>query len=305
MGIFHRSKPASPPDDHLPLTVDQAARLRELVRTMLAETGLEVVVHADHMEDDSGRRLGLWNLAALCNEAPEREWRDLVGRHVAALTDPEDLDDLDEEVLTTGVHLRLVERAGFPDPTWHPRSVPVGADLLAVLSIDLPDTVSTPREDYWDGRGGLDRWWATGRANLLAVALSDDIEHQRLSQEDGTGAFDVVLGDSFFTASTALVVDHLVRRFDPEADASRGVLVGAPFRHQVAWRVLDGTPDSAAALNNLFRFAMLGFSDAPGPLSPNLFWVRGDEWRQVTRIEDDQAHVDVDDELAAALGISG
>src|SRR5689334_1335096 len=150
MGIFKRVKPTmSPPDPHLPLTVDQAARLRELVRTAFAEAGLEVAVHVDHMEDDSGRKLGLWNLAALCNDAPARDWPDLVRRHVAALISPEDVEDLSEDELTMGVHLRLVERAGFPDPSWHPHAVAVGEDLLAILSVDLPETVSTPREDYW------------------------------------------------------------------------------------------------------------------------------------------------------------
>jgi hypothetical protein len=303
MGLFKRAP--SPPDAHLPLTVEQAARLRQLVRTTFAEAGLEVTVHADHVEDDSGRKLGLWNLAALCKDAPERQWDDLVRRHVAALAAPDDVEDLSEETLTAAVHLRLVERAGFPDPSWHPHAVSVGDDLLAILSVDLPDTVTTPREGYWDERGGLDRWRTTGRANLLAVALGDDVEHRRVGPQDGTGSFEVVTGDSFFTASTALVVDHLVRRFTPDAEVSRGLLVGAPFRHQVAWRVLDGTADSAVALDNLFRFAMLGFSEAPGPLSPNLFWVRGDDWRQVTRIDADQAHVDVDEELALALGMSG
>lgn len=305
MGLFKRSKPTPRPDKHLPLTVDQAARLRELARTMLAESGLEVVVHADHMEDASGRRLGLWNLAALCKDAPETQWRDLVARHVRALVDPEDIEDLTDEELRSGVHLRLAERAGFPDTSWHPRATAVGDHLVAVLSVDRPDTVSTPREDYWDERGGLLQWRTTGRANLIAVALSDDLEHQSVVVPEGTGGFDVVMGESFFTASTALVVDHLVRRFTPGTDVSRGLLVTAPFRHQVAWRVLDGTPDSAVALNHLFQFAMLGFSESPGPLSPHLFWVRGDDWRQVTRIDGDEAHVDIDEELALALGTSG
>ena len=312
MRLFKRSKPASPPDDHLPLTQHQASTLRTLVRTSFAEEGLEVVVHADHLEDDTGRKLGLWNLAALCKDEPERTWPELVRRHVAALAAPEDVEDLSDEALRTGVHLRLVERLGFPDPTSHPRALPVGDDLLAVLSVDLPDTVTTPREDYWDERGGLDGWLGTGRANLLAVAVSDDLEHQRVGPPDGEGMFDVVVGDSFFTASTALLVDHLVRRFGPDQglDAAAepsplGVLVAVPFRHQVAWRVLDGTPDSAHALTNLFRFAMLGYGDAPGPLSPHVFWVRGDDWCQVTRIEGDQARVDVDDELARALGMQG
>src|SRR4051812_43127632 len=108
MGLFKRDKPApSPPDPHLPLTVDQAARLRALARTTFAEAGLEVVVHADHVEDASNRKLGLWNLAALCNDAPEREWPDLVRRHVAALVGPDDVEDLCDEDLRMAVHLRL------------------------------------------------------------------------------------------------------------------------------------------------------------------------------------------------------
>src|SRR5690349_10370489 len=180
MGLFRKSRPTSRPDSHLPLTVAEAARLRELVRTMLAEAGLEVAVHADHMETADGRKLGLWNLAALCKDAPEREWRDLVARHVRALVDPEDIEDLTEEDLRAGVHLRLAERAGFPDGSWHPRATPVGDDLVAVLSVDRPETVSTPREDYWEERGGLDQWRTTGRANLIAVALSEGLEHQQV-----------------------------------------------------------------------------------------------------------------------------
>ncbi len=312
MGLFKRSKPASPPDEHLPLTQEQAVALRALVRTAFAEEGLEVVVYADHLEDDTGRKLGLWNIAALCKDEPERAWPDLVRRHVAALAAPEDVEDLSDADLRTGVHLRLVERAGFPDPTWHPNAVAFGEDLLAVLSVDLPETVTTPREDYWTDRGGLDSWMGTGRANLLAVALSDELEHQVIGPPDGDGAFDVVTGDSFFTGSTALMVDHLVRRFGPIPDdldaavqgSPLGVLVAAPFRHQVAWKVLDGTQDGALALNNLFRFAMLGYADAPGPLSPHVYWVRGDDWRQVTHIVGDQARVDVDEELARALGVA-
>lgn len=311
MGLFKRSKPVSPPDEHLPLTQEQAAKLRALVRTAFAEAGLEVVVHADHLEDDTGRKLGLWNLAALCKDEPEREWPELVRRHVAALAEPDDVEELSDETLRIGVHLRLVERAGFPDPTWHPHALALGDDLLAVLSVDLPETVTTPREDYWTDRGGLESWLSTGRANLLAVALSDDLEHQHIGSDDGEGGgFDVVMGDSFFTGSTALLVEHLVRRFGPAPDLDTpvgnsplGVLVVAPFRHQVAWKVLDGTVDGAHALSNLFRFAMMAYGDAPGPLSPHVYWVRGDDWRQITHIEGDQARVDVDDELALALGM--
>ncbi len=309
MGLFKRHKPPvedQTPDEHLPMTVPQAMRLRALVRRVLAEQGIEVVVHADHMRDDSGRKLGLWNLAALCADASEREWPVLVRGHVTALLQPEDLDGLGDEELVARVHLRLVDRLGFPDPSRHPRALALGDSLLAVLSVDMPTTVSTPLQEFWDARGGLERWRATGHANLLAVALSDELQHQQVAPEDGAGGFEVVLGDSFFTGSTAIVVAHLSRRFTPEQDRAHdlGVLVAAPFRHQVAWRVLDGTTDSALALNNLFGFAMLGYADAPGPISPHVYWVKDGEWRQVTRIEGDEAHVEVDDDLALALGMT-
>jgi hypothetical protein len=84
--------------------------------------------------------------------------------------------------------------------------------------------------------------------------------------------------------------------------APHGVFVATPFRHQVAWRVLDGTPDSALALNHLFNFAMRGFADSPGPLSQNVYWVRGGEWTPVTAVVDGQPQVHVGEELARALG---
>lgn len=305
MGLFKRTRPEPPPDGDLPLDIDKAARLRSLVRTTFAEAGIEVVVLADHVVDDQGRQFGLWNIAAICNNEPDSDWPELVRAHVTRLARPDDLESMAPEDLEPAVYLRLVETAGLPDPSWHPRAQAFGDDLTAVLSVDRPEMVTTPKEEYWSARGGLDRWLATGRANLRALLISDDLEHQRVATAGGAGGFDVVTGESFFTASTALLTDDLVRRFAPgAADVSRGILVTMPFRHQIGFRVIDGTPESAVALNNLFQFALLGFSDAPGPLSPHVYWVREGSWMQVTRIEDGQPIVEVGPELAEALGIT-
>jgi hypothetical protein len=305
MGLFKRSLPEPPPDPNLPLSTDGAAALRVLVRSAFAEAGIEVVALPDQVVDDQGRQFGLWNIAAVCNTMPESEWPDAVRRHVANLVrPPDDLEAMPDAELETCTYFRLVEAAGLPNSDWHPHATPIGQDMLAVLSVDLPDTVSTPSEDSWVQRGGLDRWRELGRANLLALLVGDDLEHQRIEPEDG-GGFDVAMGDSFFTASTALLTEELVRRFAPTADAPHGVLVATPFRHQVAWRVIDGTTDSALALNNLFRFAMLGFADAPGPLSQNVYWVRNGTWTPVTAVVDGRPEVHVDDELAAVIGGAG
>jgi hypothetical protein len=305
VSFFKRSRPEPTPDGDLPLTAEQARTLRGLVRTAFAETGVEVVVHAGHVEDDQGGQFGLWNLAALCNDTPEREWPDVVRAHVSRLGRPEEVETMSEDALEQAIHLRLVESAGLPNPASHPSATRYGDDLTALLSVDLPHTVSTPQEAFWAGRGGRDRWLAIGRANLRALLISDALEHQRVAPPDGQGAFDVVVGESFFTASTALLSDDLVRRFAPATDVSRGVLLVVPFRHQVAYRVLDGTRDGVVALNNLLHFAMLGFREAPGPLSPNVFWVRDGRWVQVSRIVDEQPRVEIDEELAAALGALG
>jgi hypothetical protein len=276
-----------------------------LVRSAFAEAGIEVAVLPDHVVDDQGRQFGLWNLAAVCKTLPERDWASAVDKHVANLLRPgDDLDGMTDAELETCTYLRLVERAGLPNLDWHPSATPIGEDMLALLSVDLPETVSTPSEEAWAQRGGLDRWLRIGRANLLALLAGDDIEHQRIEVGD-QGWFDVAMGDSFFVASTALLTEELVRRFDPAAETPHGVLVATPFRHQVAWRIIDGTTDSALALNNLFRFAMLGFADAPGPLSQDVYWVRGGEWVPVTTVVDGHAQVHVSEDLGAVLGGAG
>jgi hypothetical protein len=302
MGLFKRPRPPSVPDADLPLSVDEAVALRILVRNAFAESGMEVVVLPDHVVDDQGRQFGLWNLAAMCKTLPERDWPAAVAKHVSNLVRPsEDLASMSQAELETCTYLRLVERAGLRNPEWHPNAARIGEDMLALLSVDLPETVSTPGEDSWVQRGGLDHWLGIGRANLLALLVGDELQHERIEVRDG-GSFDVAMGDSFFTASTALLIEELVRRFDPHAETPHGVLVATPFRHQVAWRVIDGTTDSALALNNLFRFALLGFADAPGPLSQNVHWVCGNEWTPVTAVVEGQPQVHVSEELAAALG---
>lgn len=119
------------------------------------------------------------------------------------------------------------------------------------------------------------------------------------------GSFTVVCGDSFFTASLTLILPEALARFVDEADQGRGVLVAVPFRHQFAFRVIDAK-DATLALNNMFRLAMLGYGDAPGPLSPHVYWVHDGEWTQATRIDDEgQPIVEVSAELGDALTFEG
>lgn len=304
MRLFGRRAPEPVPDENLPLDVDRAARLRVLVRQAFAEQGREVVVHADHMEDDEGSRFGLWNLAAVCAEADEADWPELVARHVQGLLNPDDIERVPEAELLVSVHQRIIEAAQMTDETWHPTAPRLGEGLLVVLAVDRPEQVATPPESFWDERGGVEHWRKVGLTNLRALLDTVPLKHERITPADGIGGFDVVMGDSFFSGSLALLLDDVLARFSPGQDTGNGVLVSVPFRHQLAWSVVEPGPQAVQALHNLFGFAAAGFSDAPGPVSPHVYWVRDGRWRQLTRVDEDGfGELALDEEAARVLGI--
>lgn len=302
MGLFRRRRPPDPPDEALTfMTEAQATLLRTLVRDVFAETGREVVVYADHVVDDSGGQFGLWNLGALCAHEPTSQWRRIVEGHVRRITSEQpDLDALSDDQFRSALYLRLVEANSLPDRGFYPYARDIGEHLVELLSVDMPEMITTPPEEALLRRGDIALLKAHGLENLRGVLQQPEVEVQHI-QEHGAGRFSVATGESFFTASLSLILPEAMAHFTDERDLGRGVLLVVPFRHQLAYHVIDGT-EGAAALNNLFRWAMLGFGDAPGPLSPHVYWVRGSHWEQITRFDEEgRPCIDVSEELAEAL----
>lgn len=303
MGLF-RKKPKPDRDPDLPLDVDQAARLRRLVREKFAARGIEVAVHAGHAVDDTGREFGFWNLAAMAANLPDREWSDLVAGHVDNVLNGMNTDGLEgfsEEQLTAATHLRLLDAeslGGRIEPL-----ETLGGSIAVMLSVDRPQDILVTGAEKWAPYGGAARWRGIGARNLRKVLDDPDLTHERIAPE-GTPLFHVVMGDSFYTGSTAYFIDDVVRRFAPDADPSRGVLLAVPFRHQLAFEVIRPSGASVTSFQRLFTFAINGYHDAPGPISPHVFWVRNGTWQQVTRLHDGEAILDVDADLAAALEIT-
>ncbi|MCA0295449.1 MAG: hypothetical protein LCH96_09125 [Actinobacteria bacterium] len=288
-------------DPELPLSVTQAQRLRELVRVAWARAGREVTVHPDHVVDASGGVFGLWNLAVLVADAPERNWPGLVADHVARLAAPNpSVEALSDAELRAQLVVRLADGAAIPDPSWFPTAPTLAGDVLQLLVLDFPQTVITPREDKLAARGDLDEWRAVGRGNLWQMMRSEPRDHEVLAQGEG-GHFDVLLGKSLYTASMALFLPELISMVG-RADQGQGVLVALPIRRQVAFRVVDG-PQAALGLHNLFLFAMAGYDEGAGPLSPHVFWVKDGHWEQVTRRDEESARVVIGPALAEALGM--
>lgn len=284
------------------MSLAQAQHLRELVRVAWARVGREVTVHSDHVRDADGGVFGLWNLAVLVADAPQRQWPKLVDDHVGRLAAPApSLKALSDDQLREQLALRIVEEASLPDPAWFPSAPTLCGDLRQVLVLDFPETVITPPESDLAARGDLDEWRAVARGNLWRMMRSEPREHEVLSGREG-GQFHVLLGESFYTASMAIFLPELLSMVG-QADLDQGVLVALPFRHQVAFRVVDG-PDAALALQNLFAFAMGGYEDGAGPVSPHVFWVKDGRWEQVTRRDENGPQIVVNAELADALGLA-
>lgn len=281
MRVLTRSSPPQY-DEHLTFfTVTQAAEFRRLVERSFAGAGRDVAVHADRVEDRCGTTFRLWNIGALCRGAGSGEWPDLIDDHVRLVTTPgRDLAGLSQDELEAGLHLRLVETVSVPDPDAVGYARVVAPGLLEVLSVDLTDSVATPLREEVDAWGTTAELVARGRENLRALLTDDDVRSETVA-EGGRGRFTAVTGSSFFTASLALLLPETVERFTGEDDWGRGALVAVPSRHRLLYRTLD-TADAAEAPAQMARSALHGFAAEPGPLSPDVFWVRGASWTQVT-----------------------
>jgi hypothetical protein len=287
MGLFAR-KELSPPDEALTmLTAQQAQRLRSLVRDAFARRGVEVAVLADHVRDDAGREFGLWNLAALCSGARrEREWPAVVEDHVdrvlRVMGGPEEVQDLDPAQVPASVHLRLYDAEGVPDRLPFSYAQELAPGLLELLAVDLPESVALLTDEDVERLGGLADLRRAGLANLRAVR---ELEHEVVRRDDGSRV-DLVMGDSFFTASLALVLPDLVRQTTGEQVPEDGALVCLPFRHQVAFHLLRDV-SVVPTLSAMTGFAVHGYSEGAGPVSPWVFWWRQGTWTRLSRAEDD------------------
>lgn len=297
MPLFRR-RPAesTEPDEDLPfLTVPRAERLRAVVARAFAERGLEVAVQGGHVEDADGRQFGLWNVAAQCAGERERAWPGLVAQHVdrvlASLDGPDPFDELSEDELRARVVVRLYEQDALPSPDAWPHAA-FAPGVVQALALDLPETVALLTHEQVARLGGWQALHPVGLRNLAAEPV-DAVERV---PAPGDASFTVVLGDSVHTASRALLLPGLLAELGEPADAPDGWLLAVPHRHQLVLHVLRDA-SVIGALNGMARFAALGAGDGAGVISPHVYWWSGDDYRQLTRHDDDgtvSVHVDPD-----------
>ena len=299
MKIFSRRGSTPLIDEHLTyFTVTEADDFRRIVATSFATVGRDVAVYPDHVEDSGGTTFGLWNIGALCAGSDSTEWPTLIDEHVQLVTTPpQDLADLSHEDLEEGLFLHLVQSGSLrnPDDLAYARVVAPG--LLEVLAVDLPDSVATPSRAEVAERGMLGGLIDLARTNLRGLLASGTLDAEVVN----TGAaYTAVTGDSLFTASLALVLQDVIEHVSGETFEGHGTLVAVPFRKRLLYRSVDA-PDAALALRSMLKEAFDGYRRQPGPLSPNVYWVRGNRWSQITSFESGKPRVVLDRGLRETL----
>ena len=275
------------PDETFPFfTIEQAATFRTLVRDAFGAAGLEVAAYADHVVDSDGITYGLGNVAASCrnDERGEAAWPEITREHAARITEamrePSPFETMSQSDLLAATYPRLMRTTEASTiPTSYAR--PVADGIVEVLNLDLPTTVATWNDQHVADHGPLEDLRRAGMVNLAGVPLE---QHETISHQGAS--FEVVMGDSMFVATTALILDDVVRRHDPAGIGPDGAFVVMPFRHQMAWHVLrDST--AVLAVQLMTRFAQAGFSDAVGALSPDAYWWQDGRLERITFPEDD------------------
>ena len=285
-----------------PLTMTQADRLVRLAEAAVAERGLPmrydgaaalVPIGDDGAPVGDGTFAGLVNLARVVGDLPRQQWRYAVAAHFDQMLLPGGRPEIPED-LEDELYLRLVS-ASATEPGWTDRMPEFVQGVLAA-----PATYSGTAVAMHFDIDSLGVPWAEltrmGLANLRR--LEDKVELVR--QPGDNGAEVAMLTGGMFTASRALVLDTVLRESLRVENPPFGCLVAMPARDMLLIHVVrDQTVVSAFGM--LARLANCFFADSPGPLSPHVYYVTGNEWQQVTDYSTGTARLQAGGRFSEAL----
>ncbi len=214
-------------------------------------------------------RYGVINLMQVCNQVPAEEWPQRIADHfdalAAAAKDHEKFNvrEADFEQVKDLLAVRVGDEESLPiDKLLFRRDLP---GTISYLVFDLPNSVeSVPPELPEKWAKGVDELFALGLAN---VKRSADPSIEQVEIQPGV-SFMAYSGDSFFTASFALMLDQLEGATSPH-----GLLVAIPHRHVLLFHAIQ-TSDAIFAVQHLGVLAINLDREGPGSISPKLFWYR-------------------------------
>ena len=213
---------------------------------------------------------GVINLAQVCNQTPAEEWPQRIADHfdalAAAARDHErfNVRAAEFEQVKEMLAVRIGDEGSLPiDKLLFRRDLP---GTISYLVFDLPNSVeSVPPELPEKWGKGVDELFALALANLKSSA-GPDVEQVEI--QPGV-SFTAYTGESFFTASFALMLEELENAVGPH-----GTLVAIPHRHMMLFHRIENA-SAVFAVQHLGILAVNLDEQGPGSISPNLFWYRG------------------------------
>ncbi|MFD0574479.1 hypothetical protein ACFQ0T_41195 [Kitasatospora gansuensis] len=263
-----------------------------------------MTVEAGRVTTTLGWGCGLGNLEARChgdNRGP-RSWRALVDEHVdlivRSVERPKAVRSLPRDQALAQLYPRFIpsEPASLKAFGYGPASVP---ELLEVLALDLPESVDMLGADDLAELGDPAELREHALRNLRAVRID---RHEVVRGDDGSH-FDVLMGESYFIPSLALVLDEVVGRYQ-DAASPHGVLVALPHRHQLAFHVVRDL-SVVTSLHAMAQFARACFSTEPGAVSPSVYWWHEGRFVRVATQDGAGLPVKLTEEGTAVLGLVG
>lgn len=258
-----------------------------LVEAVLDRAGMRVAATDGsvwRLVDDDGAdlQIDLATLASLCRDRDRDDWAELVVEHLAPLLAPDPMAELerDADALRPAVRVRLYPTSALEDSPVAPPARTAAEGLSEVVVVDTPDTVLVADADRFDVLGLSAReLFRLGRDNLRAL---EPLTVER--RTDGPVELLVAEGDSFFTASWAVLLDEAV---DLPPD---GALVVVPSRHALLAHPLRDA-DAVQAVQVLLTIAHRHVAEAPGALSADLYWFRDGGLRRLPTVEQDDGQL--------------
>ncbi len=261
-------KPQSAGTHCLPgLTASQSQRVRSLMRTALAERGLEAAVYADHLVTADGRQFGLTTLGSLCRRSGgDAGWPAVVNRYLDDLLTnfPQEPQPLTPHQIRDGVHLRLAQ-LDAEKVDWYTYARSLGAGFHELLVHKDGDFVRWIHDKELSGVD-VEKMHALGRQRLLDIR-PDEVQ---VVTGKGAGVF-CVRGESGFIASKVLVLPELLAILgDRRTHWPEGVIVAVPSRHELVIAPVSDAIDSN--LDAIQVLTAYDHSHDHAPISPIVHW---------------------------------
>ncbi|MFE7953106.1 hypothetical protein [Streptomyces sp. NPDC057426] len=175
------------------------------------------------------------------DERGSRVWRELIHQHVGmvlrTMDAPSALETLPAEQIRPQPYPRVVGAEGL-DPRKFAYARAVAPGLHEILALDLPESVMMLTDEALEPLGDLPYLRDQALYDLRGLPVE---AYETVMDSEGL-RFEVVLGDSFYTASRVLALVTLVRQVTGEELTADGALVAMPFRHQLAFHATGMLP---------------------------------------------------------------